>query len=539
MEFDENGLETLVEVEEERLVYEESKTEYVKWTDFLYGYADMWDEVPWVAFRHEMKRDEIKEAFPDFDDADTIELDQVLSGCDDDDEFDEYGDSFKRLLVWEIWDKEKREVIFVAPSWGHGPLKKEDDPLGLEGFFPTPEPAIMVGGTLLPIPEYRQYQDQAEELDDITARISSIVRAIKARGIYDATLSEMAEMMQSGDNTMTPADNVMSYLDRGGLSGAIWMFPIETFAAVLVQLMAQREAIKNEIYETIGISDILRGQSNPNETLGAQQIKTNFGTSRIQEKQRAVQRYIRDVYRIKAEIIAEKFQPETLMMMTGKTVTPEIIELLRSDVARSYKIDIETDSTVQGVLQEEQRNITELLTGIATFTEAITPAVQTGAIPQEVAKKMLMSAVRRFKLGREVEDALNEIDNQQGQGGIEQLMQSPEVQQMIQQQAEQMAQQAEQVIKAQTEQQETMAKIQQDQAEAQAKLQLAQAEAAAKIQLAQSEAGATLQLEREKMVSDIELQREKMMNDLAVALEKIEAMVQVKQEAIAAGVRST
>jgi hypothetical protein len=114
----------------------------------------------------------------------------------------------------------------------------------------------------------------------------------------------------------------------------------------LIDLYKQRDMLVQAIYEVTGIADIMRGSSDPNETLGAQQLKAQFGSSRMKRRQRAIQKWIRDIYKIKAEIIAEHFEPQVLQDMTGDEITPEIMQLLRSDKLRSYRIDIETDSTI-------------------------------------------------------------------------------------------------------------------------------------------------------------------------------------------------
>src|SRR6202165_1239600 len=119
-------------------------------------------------------------------------------------------------------------------------------------------------------------------------------------------------MMKAPDIELVPAANVTALLERGGLEKAIWMMPIETAAAVLKQLYDQRDATKQIIYEVTGISDIMRSASDPQETYGAQRIKTQWGTQRLQRMQKETQRYIRDLIRLKAEVIAEKFQMQTL-----------------------------------------------------------------------------------------------------------------------------------------------------------------------------------------------------------------------------------
>ena len=46
-------------------------------------------------------------------------------------------------------------------------------------------------------------------------------------------------------------------------------------------LYQQREQIKAVIYELTGLSDIARGASKASETLGAQQLKSQWGSIRL------------------------------------------------------------------------------------------------------------------------------------------------------------------------------------------------------------------------------------------------------------------
>ena len=69
----------------------------------------------------------------------------------------------------------------------------------------------------------------------------------------------------------------------------------------LQQLYVQRDAIKQTIYEVTGIADILRGASDPRETLGAQQIKQQWGSLRIQMLQKQVAEIAESVARQASE----------------------------------------------------------------------------------------------------------------------------------------------------------------------------------------------------------------------------------------------
>ena len=59
-----------------------------------------------------------------------------------------------------------------------------------------------------------------------------------------------------------------------------------------------RKQIIEDIYQIMGLSDIMRGATDPNETLGAQQLKTQYGSTRIRDKQQELVRLARDLVEI-------------------------------------------------------------------------------------------------------------------------------------------------------------------------------------------------------------------------------------------------
>jgi hypothetical protein len=489
---------------------EEVKFQHVNWADFRHGPGRTWEEVEWVAFSHLMTRDALRDKFGDKI-GDEVELDYTPIGMEDKDG-DVVADTFKRATVWEIWCSRQKKVIFISKSVKERPLKTDPDPLQLRGFFPTPRPLYSTENTdsLVPVEPFRFYRDQANELDNITRRISGIIAACKVRGIYDSTITEMSNLMDSGENMMIPAQDVLPLMQSGGLDKAVWMWPIEKIAGVLNELYNQREQIKKTIYEITGIADIMRGSTASSETLGAQQLKVQFGTMRLDDMGREIQRYARSLVRLAAEIISEHFSPDSLAMMTDiklpspeermmaqqqaqmmaqqqqpiptqleeileKPTWEECMQVLRDDKQRSYRVDIETDSTIAGDQAMDQKSVTELLSGVSTFITNAGPAVAAGYLPLEAAKAMLMSAVRRFRMGREVEDALNMIgENEDGaaEDGQQQAQQAQQMEQQAAAQAEQMKMQMEQqnsAIKAQEAQ--TKAQIEQDKMQIDAKVQ--------------------------------------------------------------------
>ena len=74
-----------------------------------------------------------------------------------------------------------------------------------------------------------------------------------------------------------------------------------------------------------------------------------------------------------------------------------------------FRIDIETDSTIQGDPAEEKQARTEFVTEVTKFIE--TAAQVTQGIPEfaPLAAKMLQFAVRGFRVGRDLEAAIEEF----------------------------------------------------------------------------------------------------------------------------------
>ncbi len=435
----------------EELAWEQVTLEHVQWDDFRHGPGKTWPEVQWCGFRHRMTRDELVDKFGE-EIGKSIALDEPAD--DDLRKNEDMCGVFQTAEVWEMWCLADKKVRFISQAYRKSCLKVVDDPLKLTNFYPNPKPlyAIQDSASLDPLPLYEQYKEQAEELNRISTRINKIIDAMKVRGLYDATMAELSELLRGDDNDLVPVQNAAMWAEKGGIEKAIWMMPMADAAKTLQVLYQQREATKQVIYEVTGISDVMRGATDPNETLGAQQLKAQSGGRRIQNMQREVQRYARDIIRLMAEVCAEKFQPETLLKMTGlqipteqevaekmqqmqfqyqqaaqqaqmqgqqpppppqvppKPITLEqVMAVLRDDAMRTFKVDVETDSMVAATMQDDMQGLQQVLQGITGFIQGVGPAVQAGAVPIEAVKEIVMSISRRAKLGSVVEDALDKM----------------------------------------------------------------------------------------------------------------------------------
>lgn len=306
------------------VTYEEVIVGYIFWEDYREGPARTWREVAWLRYRAFMTRDELVKRFGSKK-GKMVNLDYTPRGAsateDRANDKTQPPDIFKKAEVFEFWDKVKGRVVWLAPGTPDLILDDVEDPLGLPEFFPSPDPLLATTTTdkRIPVPDYSEYQDQADEIDLLTARIDTLTRALKVSGIYPGSQKQVLQQLvdEGTENKLIPVEDWAAFSDKGGLNGFIEWMPIKQVADTLIQLYAAREKTKDLLYEITGIGDIMRGQTDPGETMGAQQLKANFSTRRIQPQQRAVARIARDLIRLVGGVIAEHFSPQTISAITG------------------------------------------------------------------------------------------------------------------------------------------------------------------------------------------------------------------------------
>lgn len=385
------------------VVFEELVWHHVPWMWFAYDPQSRWEDVDWLGYGdHFFKREELKKKFK-LTEAEVQGI-PVQKDVKSQEEID--------IQVWEIWDKVEKKVFWHVHGYDKI-LKTEDPPVKLMNFFDCPKPlySIPTNDSLIPIPEYVMYQYQAEEINDLTKRIDHLIDAIRANGMYAGDQkAELDNLLKSQDGVLIPVSDWAAIIERGGIDGMITWVPIEQFAKVLQILTAQRQLLIQQIHDQTGISDLMRGTTDPRETKGAQQLKANFGAQRIQPRQREIQKYIRNLLRIAAEIIVENFDRATVEDMTGLTIEDATWQLLRDDADRVYNIDIETDSTIAIDDQQEKQAVGEFMNAMANFLPVAQQlAASGGEQGAKISGTIILWAMRRFRAGGEVEEAVEEF----------------------------------------------------------------------------------------------------------------------------------
>ena len=421
-------------VDDDEVSGESAPVEYVHWSDFAHSaHARTWAENRKTGFVARQVRMTLARGVKRFGEKfRMVPLDARIDSSDVEETTEQWAARTQHGAVWEIWCADSRTVKWVAKGLAEL-LDERPDPLGLEGFFPCPRPAYGTHSTrsLIPVPDFLQYQKLADQLDDITDRIHDLVGEIRVRGIYDSTMTHLASLLSDASaDKMYPVDGMTEYLGKGSqgstITGVVQFLPIEMFAAALAQLYQAREVAKQQLFEISGISDIVRGQvQNRYERLGQSELKGDFATRRIGAKRREIDRALRDCLAMKAEIMVEHFDPATLRAMAGFDLMAPIVALhsrdperadkiigrvweriaalLRDERTRGFRIDIETDSTIAANEGEEVERRIAFLESAGAFFERSLPIVQAFPRLAPLVGDMTLFAVRSFRAGRSLE----------------------------------------------------------------------------------------------------------------------------------------
>jgi hypothetical protein len=490
---------------QEEIEYECAPTDYVHWKDFGHAVARTWEEVTSVWRWVYMTKESLAERFGE-EMAKKIPLD---AGPETNKQYSTQSKDFTRAKICEIWDKESGKVYWISKSCPDI-LDERDDPLGLENFFPCAKPlyATMTSDTLVPVPDFVLYQDQATELDILTDRIDGLVKALRVRGVYDASQPTLQRLLTEGDNnTLIPVDKWMAFSEKGGLKGSIDLLPLDTLSNALLQCYRARDEIKNQIYEITGISDIVRGQTAASETATAQQIKGQYAGLRLRAMQEDVALFASELFQLKAQVICTKFQPSTIlqyaaaqaMQPADQALIPQALMLLQDKPLRSFRIQVDSDSLVQIDEKQNKRDRTEFLQAMGGFLTQALPMGQ--QVPELVPMliELVKFGVGAFKKAAPIEgtidQAMEEMKKKQQMMAQQPPPPNPEV---VKMQAEQQFEQMKMQADAQREQMKLQADSQRDQMKMQLDQQREQTRVEADKQIEQIKAQSEATLEKQK-----------------------------------------
>ena len=493
----------------EEIDYECAPVDYVHWKDFGHSQARTWEEVGQVWRWVYMTREALAERFGE-EMARRIPLDQ---GPEPLNAYNESKRTYNRAKICELWDKETLKVYWFCKGMPQV-IDVRDDPLGLEGFFPCPKPlyATTTSDNLVPVPDFVLYQDQAMELDILSDRIDGLVKALRVRGVYDASQPALQRLMTEGDNNaLIPVDKWQAFSEKGGLKGSIDLLPLDTLAQALLQCYQARADIKGQIYEITGIADIIRGQSAASETATAQQIKGQYAGLRLRSMQEDVALFATEVIRLKAQIMCLKYQPKTIleyaaanqMSEQDQQLIPQALQLLQNKPLRNFRIDIAADSLVQIDEMQNKRDRLEFIQAFGGFLQQALPVGQNAPEMVPVMVDLLKFGVQAFKTARPLEGALDQALEQMKQSAA-QPKGNPEAEAMQAQ--------------AQADMQKSQMEMQADSAKMQAQMQLEQAKLQQEAALEQQRQQFEAQIKAQELAQKEQMERFKAELDAATKI---------------------
>jgi hypothetical protein len=486
----------------EQIEYECAPTDYVHWKDFGHSCARTWEEVTQVWRWVYMSKDAVAERFGK-------KVAKKISFNSSPDSLTKYGQSSKnndKAKICELWDKETAKVYWLMDDYVEL-LDEREDPLDLEGFFPCPKPlyATTTSDSLIPVPDFILYQDQANELDILTDRIDGLVKSLRVRGVYDASQPALQRLLTEGDNnTLIPVDKWMAFSEKGGLKGSIDLLPIETLASALINCYQAQANIKGQIYEITGISDILRGAGAASESATAQQLKGQYAGLRLRAMQESVALFASELLRLKAQIICTKFQPETILRLAAaqqmspadQQMIPQALQLMQDSPLRSFRIQVAADSLVQLDENQNKQERMEFMSAFSNLMREMVPATQQVPELTPMLMEIVKYAVGGFKQAQVIEGSID-LAAKQLENKAAKAAQSPPPNP--------------EMIKAQALQQSAQMKVQAD------------------VQSQQARAQADMQIEQMKMQMEAQLETQRQQHEAQLKMQELAAKEQYER----------
>ncbi len=512
--YDDYGAMVASGYSEKKLVSESCPVRYVHWDDFRWGWARTWSEVPWIGFRSFLTKDQARRRFGK-EKADQLNYKRKSINALVNKRLteEEAADAWDRAEVWEIWDKNTKNVFW----WSYGferILDMKKDPLDLYGFWPVPEPMLanIVTNLLLPQPDFAIAQDLYNEIDELETRIAIITTAVRVVGVYDEANDGVKRMLEEGfENDLIPMKNWAGFSEKGGLDGTVDWMPIADIVAALEKLVQQRTDAMVLLQEVTGMQDIMQGKAGPSrESAASVEHRATYASIRVQALQEEFARFASDLMCLKAEIIGKHFEASTITEESNifrtedgkdQQLVDQAISLIKKPEEAAWRIEVRPESVAMVDYDKQRMERGEFITSVATFMQSAAPLAEIDPESTPTMISMLKWAVAGFKGSQEIEGVLDraveslqkaqaaaKAQPQQDQGPSEAELQMQAQQQKHENTMAELEQKHQQAVQLESE--KFQVAVQEMQAELKKELKIIQAElvAAIRAEAAQSEA---------------------------------------------------
>lgn len=302
----------LASLEVEQKVDEKAVLEIVQYNDYLCSDARTEAEIEWQARR----------AFLDKDQAEAMFGKQIAKDLT----YDSYPEVIKKDIarrddkyegkaeLYEIWCEATNKVYWLQKGGEKTIIETTEPPIKFDKFYPcvvirqSADP-----DSVIPVSDYSHVKDQILEVERLTTRIHAVLQAIRTNQLYDASLGNQVEQLFSGDLKVIPVINWPSYKQRGGISAGIEGLNIEPYIQALGVLQQAREQALQQLYETLKVSDLLRGTSEQYKSATANRLESQWSSLGLIVRQNMFSKFISDAIANLGTIIAEQFDEDRIM----------------------------------------------------------------------------------------------------------------------------------------------------------------------------------------------------------------------------------
>ena len=452
----------MVSVEVERKIDEKAILDIVQYNDYFCSDARTEAEVEWRARRAYLSRERANEMFG-AEVADTLK-------------YTSYPDVIKKSIrrkddkyegkaeVFEIWCEETDKVYWLSKDSENPIIEASSPPIKYEKFYPC---SVITQSddpdSVIPVSDYAHVRDQVLEVERLTTRIHAVTQAIRTNSVYDSTLGDQIEQLLSGDLKLIPVTNWPSYKQRGGLANGVEGFNIAPYIEALQVLQTARQTALGQLYETLKVSDLLRGTSEQYKSATANRLENAWSSMGLIVRQNMFAKFVSDAVSNLSAIIAEQFDEETILdignvaevvgpLIKEPAPAPEpmpqeegmppqemqppapapmpmpspeeqvqqmaqaIIAILRDNKQRSYRIQVSTDSMVAVNESQQQQEGMQLIQTTGAFFDQMRGLVEQYPPLMQFSMSLFQNMIKRFKGGKELDavftqgfEALGEI----------------------------------------------------------------------------------------------------------------------------------
>jgi len=365
----------------------------------------------------------------------------------------------------EIWCEATNKVYWLQKNGEKPIIESSEPPTKFERFYPCSVIRQSCDpDSVIPVSDYAHVKDQILEVERLTTRIHAVTQAIRTNFLYDAAMGQQVEQVFSGDLKGTPVTNWPSYKGRGGMGAGMEFYPVEPFVNALNVLQGARQTALQQLYETLKVSDLLRGTSEQYKSATANRLENQWSSLGLVVRQNMFSKFVSDAISNLGTIIAEQFEEETIMDVgdanvlieptiyipppppmpepgpegmppgdTGMAPMPpmappqpdpqqlledmkqQVMGILRDNKQRNYRIQIASDSMVAIDQQQQQQDGAMLIEKAGMFFDQMRGLVEQYPPLLDFSLSLFQNMIKRMKGGKELDGIFTKAMQQIGE----------------------------------------------------------------------------------------------------------------------------